>query len=225
VNIILFGPPGAGKGTQSDIISKNFNLKKISTGDLLRDEIKKNTKIGHKIKVIIDAGKLASDEIINSLITEILENKIFYNRLIFDGYPRNLSQAKNLTLLLEKHNQTISCVLSLNVNKDLIIKRILGRQICSNCGSIFNEYFNPPIKEKHKCDPTYLIKRTDDNQITILDRFETYLEKTLPILEYYKKQNLLQEINGESQIEQIYKEIKGILTTLEAWLYNSYLYK
>ena len=216
MNIILFGPPGAGKGTQSNIISKEFNLKKISTGDLLRDEIKKDTIIGKKIKTIIDAGKLASDEIINSLIGEILENKIFYDRLIFDGYPRNLSQAKNLTLLLEKHKQKISCVLSLKVNKDIIIKRILGRQICSNCGLIFNEYFNPPSNDAHKCDSSYLIKRADDNKKTVIERFETYLEKTYPILEYYKKQNLLKEINGESEIDQIYKEIKGILTTLEA---------
>ena len=216
MNLILFGPPGAGKGTQSDLISKNFNLKKISTGDLLRDEIKKDTKIGQKIKSIIDGGKLASDDIINSLIGELLENKIFNNRLIFDGYPRNLSQAKNLTLLLEKHNQKISCVLSLKVNKDIITKRILGRQICSKCGSIFNEYFNPSLKKNHKCNPGYLSKRADDNQKTIIERFETYLEKTHPIVEYYKKQNLLKEINGESEINQIYKEIKGILVTLEA---------
>ena len=123
MNIILFGPPGAGKGTQADNIVQNFNLHKVSTGDLLRNEIKNNTKLSNKIKSLIENGSLVPDDIINSLITKILSDKKFYNRLIFDGYPRNLNQAKNLNLLLNQFNQKISCVLCLNVDKKLVTKR------------------------------------------------------------------------------------------------------
>ena len=127
MNIILFGLPGAGKGTQANNIVKNFNLHKVSTGDLLRDEIEKKTDLGMKIKSGIDQGLLVSDDIINDLIAEILSNKKSIDGLIFDGYPRNLNQAKNLDTLIKKHNQIVSCVLSLDVDKETVIKRILGR--------------------------------------------------------------------------------------------------
>ena len=215
MNIILFGPPGAGKGTQADNIIKNFNLHKVSTGDLLRNEIKNNTKLSNKIKSIIENGSLVPDDIINSLIAKILSDKKFYNRLIFDGYPRNLSQAKNLNLLLKQFNQKISCVLCLNVDKESIIKRILGRQTCTNCGLIFNEYFYPASSKNHSCDPKFLNKRSDDNEKTILNRFETYLNKTLPILDFYKEQNLLYHINGMTEIDQIFDKIRSIIASLE----------
>ena len=189
MNIILFGPPGAGKGTQADNIVKFFNLYKISTGDLLREEISKKTDLGNKIKSIIESGSLVSDKVINDLIVKILSEKKFFEKMIFDGYPRNLDQAKNLDIIIKKHNQKISCVLNLNVNKDIIIKRILGRQTCNKCGLIFNEYFNPPNKENHLCGTKFLVKRADDNEKTVLKRYETYLKKTLPILDYYKKLN------------------------------------
>ena len=216
MNIILFGPPGAGKGTQSINISKKFNLFKVSTGDLLRDEIKKNTKLGDDIKIKIDKGLLAPDSVIENLINNILLNKDFSNRLIFDGFPRTYSQALSLESLLKNYKQKISCVLSLNVDKDNVIKRILGRQTCTKCGLIFNQYFNPVNHSNHSCDPCFLTKRDDDNKKTIISRYDTYVEKTLPILNFYKKQNLLHEINGVAQIDQIYKEIEAIITSLEA---------
>ena len=212
----MFGPPGAGKGTQSINLSKKFNLFKISTGDLLRDEIKKNTKLGDDIKIKIDKGLLAPDSVIENLINNILLNNDFSNRLIFDGFPRTYSQALSLELLLKNHKQKISCVLSLNVDKDNVIKRILGRQTCTKCGLIFNQYFNPANHSKHSCDSSFLTKRDDDNEKTIISRYDTYVEKTLPILNFYKKQNLLHEINGVAQIDQIYKEIEAIITSLEA---------
>ena len=215
MNIILFGPPGAGKGTQATKVVKKFNLHKISTGDLLREEIKNNTDLGNKIKSMMDAGSLISDNIINDLITKVLSDKKFYNRLIFDGYPRNLEQAINLDLHIKKYKQKISCVLSLNVDKESIIKRILGRQTCTNCGLIFNEYFCPASSINHSCDPKFLNKRSDDNEKTILNRFETYLNKTLPILDFYKEQNLLHRINGMAKIDQIFDEICGIIASLE----------
>jgi len=215
VNIILFGPPGAGKGTQATKIVRKFNLHKVSTGDLLREEIKNNTDLGNKIKSMMDAGSLISDNIINDLITKVISNKKFYNRLIFDGYPRNLKQAKNLDSQIKKYKQKISCVLSLNVDKESIIKRISGRQTCVNCGLIFNEYYYPASSKNHSCDPKFLNKRSDDNKKTIINRFETYLNKTLPILDFYKEQNLLHQINGMAKIDQIFDEICGIIASLE----------
>jgi len=216
VNIILFGPPGAGKGTQAQNISKSFDLYKISTGDLLRNEIYKKSPLGTKIKSIIDKGSFVTDEIINDLITKILADKKFYNRLIFDGYPRNLVQAENLEILLKKHNQKISCVLSLNVDKEKIIKRIIGRQICSKCGHIFNEFFKPATSNNHVCGSKFLVKRSDDNEKTINKRYETYIEKTLPIINYYKKLNILHEIDGKTEIDQIFEKISHIIASLEA---------
>ena len=215
MNIILFGPPGAGKGTQAIKIVKNFDLHKVSTGDLLREEIKNNTNLGNKIKSMMDKGLLISDNIINDLITKVLSDKKFYNRLIFDGYPRNLEQAINLDSHIKKYKQKISCVLSLNVDKESIIKRILGRQTCVNCGLIFNEYYYPASSKNHSCDPKFLNKRSDDNKKIIINRFETYLNKTLPILDFYKEQNLLHQINGMAKIDQIFDEICGIIASLE----------
>jgi len=216
VNIILFGPPGAGKGTQADNIVKFFNLHKVSTGDLLRVEILKKTNLGNQIKSLIEKGSFVSDEIINDLIEKILSDKKYYNRLVFDGYPRNLQQAKNLDLLIEKYNQKISCVISLNVEKELVLKRILGRQTCSKCGLIFNQYFKPSNNKNHSCEGKYLVKRSDDNEQTILKRYKTYLDKTLPILNHYKSLNLLHEIEGKTGIDEIFVKIRDIIASLEA---------
>ena len=215
MNVILFGPPGAGKGTQANNIVKKYDLYKISTGDLLRDEIKKNTDVGKKIKSLIDKGSFVSDEIMNNLIIKILSNKKISNKLLFDGYPRNLSQAKSLDIFLKRYNQKISCVLCLDVDKKNIAKRILGRQTCSNCGLIFNKYYKPSTSKNHSCDPKFLSQRADDKEETIMKRYETYLIKTLPILDFYKGQNLLHQINGMTEIGHIFTEIQGILTSLE----------
>jgi len=215
VNIILFGPPGVGKGTQAGNIVKDFYLYKISTGDLLRDEIKKNTDLSKKIKSKIDQGLLVPDDIISDLIIKILSKKKYFNRLIFDGYPRNLNQAKNLDLLVKKYNQKISCVLGLNADKESINKRILGRLVCTKCGLTFNKYFNPPPKKKYDCNLKYLKTRSDDNENTIKKRFEEYTKKTLPILDYYADQRILHKIDGTKKINQVYKEICDIIASLE----------
>ena len=218
MNIILFGPPGAGKGTQADNIVKNFNLHKVSTGDLLREEINKRTSLGEKIKSKIDKGFLVSDDLIENLIVQVLSNEKFYNKLVFDGYPRNINQATNLDILLKKYNQKISCVFCLEVDKDNVVKRILGRQTCTKCGLIFNQYFKPSTKDNHSCGNKFLEKRSDDNEKIVLNRFQTYLDKTLPIIKYYKKLNIVHKINGKAEIYDIYKEISTIIASLETWL-------
>ena len=214
MNIILFGPPGAGKGTQADKLAKDLNLFKVSTGDLLRNEINKKTTLGDKIKLLIAKGNFVSDDIINHLIINILSNKTLSNCLIFDGYPRNINQAKSLDRMLTKYKQKILCVLCLKVEKEVVLKRILGRQVCSNCGLIFNKFFNPSNKNNHKCKTQYLKTRSDDTESTIIKRLNTYLKETFPLINYYQKQDLLKEVEGNGQIDQIYKEIRYIIKSL-----------
>ena len=215
MNIVLFGPPGAGKGTQAENLVSGFDFFKISTGDLLRAEINKQSSLGNKIKSIIDQGLFVSDNLINHLINNILSDKKYFNRLIFDGYPRNINQAKHLDVLIKKYNQKISCVLCLRVDQDVIIKRIMGRQVCSRCELTFNEFFNPATKENHNCDSNFLQKRSDDNKKTIKSRFNAYIKDTFPISEYYKNQHLLYEIDGMSDISLIYKEIHRIIRSID----------
>ena len=214
MNVIMFGPPGAGKGTQSRNIVNDFDLKQVSTGDLLRNEIKFQTDLGKKIESIINKGELVSDDIVNTLIEKIISDPNNFNRLIFDGYPRTISQVHSLKKILKKFNQEISIVLSLTVDKDTISKRINGRIICAKCFKIFNVYFNPANSKNHECDKKYLTKRTDDNIKTILNRFETYVTKTKPILDYYKKNGSFYEINSNQKIEEICSKIKGILENI-----------
>lgn len=215
MNIILFGPPGAGKGTQGDFLSKDLDLVKVSTGDLLRKEISTNSELGKKIASIINKGFLAPDDIINSLIKNILSNNSLSNKLIFDGYPRTITQAKNLNILIKEYSQKISCVLNLKVDEDVIFKRILGRQICSKCKLIFNEFLNTANKDNHLCDDKYLEKRSDDKKDIIIERFKTYKIESMPVLDFYRNENLLHEIDGMADISDIYKEIRGIIDSLD----------
>ena len=191
MNLILFGPPGAGKGTQAKLICDQFDLNQISTGDLLRNEVKMKTDIGKVIDETISKGDFATDEIVNELIKNVVFDPIKKNKLIFDGYPRSLSQAKNLDLLLNNSKQKIDYIFFLNVKKDTIIKRIEKRKI--------------------------LEKRADDNLNTILKRYDTYMETTKPVLDFYKKDSGFNEIDGNQEIGDIFIEIKGILPNISNW--------
>ena len=181
MNIILFGPPGAGKGTQSKYLVNKLNSHQISTGDILRDEIKNDSDIGRQIINDMNEGKFVSDEIVNKLIEKQVYDLQKKNKLIFDGYPRSLSQAKNLDLLLANSNQKIDQIFFLNVNKDTIIKRIEKRKAIEN--------------------------RSDDDLDTILKRYDTYMETTRPVLDFYSKNPNFHEIDGTDEIDEITRKI------------------
>ena len=185
MNLILFGPPGAGKGTQAKYLVKKLNNFQISTGDMLRDEIQKNSEIGKKIVNDMNDGRFVNDQIVNTLIENVLFDPQKKNRLIFDGYPRSLAQAENLEVLLKKTNQTIDFVFFLNVNKETIIKRIEQRKI--------------------------LEKRSDDDLSTIIKRFDTYMETTKPVLDFYSKNPNFYEIDGDAKIEEITTKIDNFI--------------
>jgi len=215
MNIIVFGPPGAGKGTQSDKIASKYQLFKISTGDLLRSEIKKGTLLGKKIEEIVNSGTLVSDNIINDLIEKVVSDKSYKNKIIFDGYPRNVQQAKNLNTLLKKYEQKIDLAICLKVSLDLIIKRITGRLVCSKCGNTFNEFFDPPPANLTCCKDGTLKRRSDDNLEIAKKRYETYENSTRPLLEYYSKSGLLKNISGENKIEEIAAKIADFINLIQ----------
>ena len=212
MNLIIYGPPGAGKGTQAKSISKKFNLLQLSTGDLLRDEIKKNTDAGIQIDKIISKGNFVNDNIVNKLLKNFITNQLFRNRIIFDGYPRNIAQAKSLEEMLNEDNQKIDLIFFLNVKRDDIEKRIIGRINCTKCKTTFNEFFDKEKINNHKCDKKFMKKRKDDNQSTIITRYDDYMTKTKPVLDFYSSRNYFHEIDGSQKIEEITHKIEHFLT-------------
>ena len=185
MNIVIFGPPGAGKGTQSKYLVHKLNNFQVSTGDILREEIKKKSDIGQQITNNMNEGKFVSDEIVNALIKKLIDDPQNKDKLIFDGYPRSLSQAKYLDLLLDKSKQKIDHIFFLNVNKETIIERIEKRKI--------------------------LEKRSDDDSDTILKRYDKYMETTKPVLDFYSKKSNFYEIDGSSEITEITAKIDAFL--------------
>ena len=192
MNIVIFGPPGAGKGTQSKFIVEKFNLFQISTGELLRNEIKNNTDLGQEINSIISEGSLVSDEIVGNLIEKYISSNKYKDKIIFDSYPRNLAQATNLNQLLKKYDQKINLALKLSVSLKTIKSRI--------------------AKRKHE------EKRVDDNELVAIKRYQSYETNIKPVVDFYKKSNLLKVVNGEASITEISKEISGLIDAIKGWL-------
>jgi adenylate kinase len=211
MNLVIFGPPGAGKGTQSKFIVKKYNLHQLSTGELLRNEIINKTKLGIEVSSIINNGNLVSDKIVSDLIEKFIANNELKNRLIFDGYPRNIVQAENLNKLLNNHNQKIDLVLKLSVSLDVIKKRITGRSVCSICGKIYNEFFNPAPTSGDCCASKFLQKRSDDTLDIAISRYETYEKNIKPVIDFYEESKLLKVVNGETPISQITNEISDLI--------------
>ena len=188
MNIVIFGPPGAGKGTQSNFIVKRFNLHQLSTGELLRKEIKDNSLLGQQIESTINSGNLVSDKLVSDLIEKYISDETYKNRLIFDGYPRNLVQVKNLDILLKKYHQKINLVLKLSVSLKTIKKRISERKS--------------------------LEQRKDDNEDIAVKRYKMYEQNIEPVIEFYKNSNLLTVVNGEKPINEISDEISGLIEAI-----------
>ena len=199
MNIVIFGPPGAGKGTQSNFLVNKYDLYQLSTGELLRYEMNNKTPLGSEISSIINSGRLVSDEIVGKLIKEYISDKIYKNRLIFDGYPRNLNQAKNLENLLRKYDQKIDMVLKFSVSLETVSRRILERKT--------------------------LEKRADDNERIAIKRYETYEKNIKPVTDFYNQSNLLKVVDGEKSIAQISNEISGLINSIKGWLCSIAQYK
>ena len=189
MNIVIFGPPGAGKGTQSKFIVNKFNLYQLSTGDLLRNEIKNKTQLGSEISSVINSGELVSDKIVSNLIEKFVSNDTYKNKIIFDGYPRTLIQAKNLDDLLKKYKQKIDIVLKLSVSLDTVKNRISERQTQE--------------------------KRADDNEEIAIKRYKTYEKSSETVIDYYKQSNLLKIVNGEAGISEINSEISALIDAIK----------
>ena len=211
MNLVIFGPPGAGKGTQSKFIVKKYNLFQISTGELLRKEIINKTQLGKDISSTMNSGKLVSDRIASGLIEKFISNNEYKDRMIFDGYPRNKQQAENLNKLLNNYNQKIDLVLKLSVSLAVIKKRITGRAVCSICGKIYNEYFNPAPVNSNCCSSRFLQKRSDDTLDISISRYQTYEKNIKSVIDFYEGSKLLRVVNGEMKISEITNEISQLI--------------
>ena len=215
-NIIFIAPPAAGKGTQSKLVSAEYNIPHISTGDLLREEVNSGSDVGVYLKQEMDKGHLISDETITTLLKNRLSKSDCANGYILDGYPRNVTQAKIYENLLKELNKDLGSVIFLDIDKSLALERTLSRIVCPNCGASYNLNIESlkPIKEGicDKCNNTLKI-RSDDNKETFLNRFDTYINNTKELIDYYDKLDVLSriKINKEDSAQDIFNEIKKII--------------
>lgn len=203
-SIVLFGPPGAGKGTQATRITQTTGLPQVSTGDMLRAAVKNGTKTGLEAKKYMDAGKLVPDSIIIDLIKDRVQEPDALNGLMFDGFPRTIPQAEALSRITE-----VTHVIAINVPDERIVERICGRYSCGSCGSVFHDTFNPTKQDGicDECGSTDMKRRADDNEDTVLQRLSAYHEQTSPLADWYDDLGILRNVNGDKAIDEITKDI------------------
>ncbi len=213
MNIILLGPPGAGKGTQSAGLVERHGMVQLSTGDMLRAAVKAGTPVGLKAKAVMDAGELVSDEIVAELIDAELAAMDAGTGAIFDGYPRTASQAETLDAILSKHNRTLDHVIELGVDVDALVDRITGRFSCANCGALYHDTANPPTKEGvcDTCGHTEFKRRPDDNEETVRTRMAVYRGETAPILPGYEARGIVTRVDGMAGITDVANAIDAVL--------------
>lgn len=210
--LILLGPPGAGKGSQASKIIEEFGVTHISTGDIFRKNIKEGTELGLKVKKIIEAGSLVSDDLTNELVFDRLAKENSESGFMLDGYPRNINQAEALDSWLKEHDKEITKVIYIEASNETLIGRISGRRVCKNCGATYHIKNHPP-KVDGICDVcgSELVQRPDDNEETALDRIEVYNRQTSPLIDYYEKSGVLHRFNGNLEIDEVYEDVRNSL--------------
>ncbi|PHO06212.1 adenylate kinase [Thermoanaerobacterium thermosaccharolyticum] len=212
MRVILLGPPGAGKGTQAERITKDYEIPHISTGDIFRYNIKNNTELGKLAKQYTEKGLLVPDDVTNKIVEDRLTKDDCKDGFLLDGYPRNVIQAESLGKYLENKGLKIDHVLNIIVDRDELVKRLSGRRVCPSCGATYHIVTKPP-KVEGICDHCgeKLIQRTDDNIESVLKRLEVYEDETKPLVEYYGKLNLIRNIDGNKPVNEVYKEIQTLI--------------
>ena len=213
MNIILLGPPGAGKGTQAARLVERHGMRQLSTGDMLRAAVKAETPTGLKVKAIMEAGELVSDEIVSTLISEELVALPQTVGLIFDGYPRTAAQAQQLDDILARHHRKLDRVVELEVDEDALVERITGRFSCARCGTGYHDTFRPTqvVGVCDVCGSTEFKRRKDDNEATVRTRMAEYRAKTEPILPYYEQRGLVRRVDGMASVDEVAAQIDAIL--------------
>lgn len=215
MNLILMGLPGAGKGTQAERIIAKYNIPHISTGDMFRAAIKEGTELGLKAKSFMDQGALVPDEVTIGIVRERLSKEDCNNGFLLDGFPRTVAQASALEEIVKDLGKKIDYVINIDVDSDLLLKRLTGRRICKDCGSTYHLVFNPPAVEGvcDKCGGE-LYQRSDDNEETVANRLEVNIKQTQPLLNFYEELGYLRNINGVQEIGKVFEDIEALIGVL-----------